>query len=267
MNGKLELWRQVRDTDARYTRHVAQRGGFTAISAYWQIQRATELWGPVGMGWGWDVEWADGPGVVIARVALWHGIREQVVNSVGCAAWGGQRVDTDAPKKALTDAITKALSYLGFSADIFVDGKVMHDNKYVDQAASAPAAESTDPVPAAPAACVAPVASEAPAPGGAQPHPAGALTGAEPWLDWELRWGQFKGQTYRQLATSAPGSRAAGWLQWAVNRELDATHQYHAKNVEENQRFASILTHINARGAAAPEPEPDFEADYDEVPF
>lgn len=263
MNGKLELWRQVRETDARYTRHVAQRGGFTAISAYWQIQRATELWGPVGVGWGWDVEWADGPGVVIARIALWHGARDQVVHAVGCSAWGGQRVDTDAPKKALTDGVTKALSYLGFSADIFVDGKVMHDNKYVDQADDAhaapraPQAQAPAPAPQAEAA--------APAPSGPPPQGAGALTGAEPWLDWELRWGQFKGQTYRQLATAAAGSRAAGWLQWAVNRELDASHQYHAKNVEENQRFAAILAHINARGSAAPEPE--LEADLDEVPF
>lgn len=263
MNGKLELWRQVRETDARYTRHVSQRGGFTAISAYWQIQRATEMWGPVGMGWGWDVEWAEGPGVVIARVALWHGARDQVVNAVGCAAWGSQRVDTDAPKKALTDGITKALSYLGFSADIFVDGKVMHDNKYVDQVDDAPAAprapQASAPAPAPQAEAAAPASSSP------QPQGAGALTGAEPWLDWEIRWGQFKGQTYRQLATSAPDSRAASWMQWAVNRELDASNQYHGKNVEENQRFSTILAHIQSRGTDTLEQQ--LEDELDEVPF
>jgi hypothetical protein len=38
-------------------------------------------------------------------------------------------LDDEAPKKAMTDALTKAMSHLGMSADIFL-GK-FDDNKYV----------------------------------------------------------------------------------------------------------------------------------------
>jgi hypothetical protein len=44
------------------------------------------------------------------------------------------RVDGDAGKKALTDGITKALSYLGFNSDVFM-GK-FDDNKYVQERAA-----------------------------------------------------------------------------------------------------------------------------------
>jgi hypothetical protein len=38
------------------------------------------------------------------------------------------KVDEDAPKKAMTDGLTKALSHLGFNADVFL-GK-FDGNKY-----------------------------------------------------------------------------------------------------------------------------------------
>ena len=41
----------------------------------------------------------------------------------------GKRPDSDAPKKATTDGVTKALAQLGFNADVFL--KKFDDNKYV----------------------------------------------------------------------------------------------------------------------------------------
>jgi hypothetical protein len=51
---------------------------------------------------------------------------------LGCEEWKDRngRVDSDASKKATTDAITKLLSQLGFSADVFL-GKY-DDQKYVE---------------------------------------------------------------------------------------------------------------------------------------
>jgi hypothetical protein len=51
---------------------------------------------------------------------------------LGCEEWKDKngRVDSDASKKATTDAITKLLSQLGFSADVFL-GKY-DDQKYVE---------------------------------------------------------------------------------------------------------------------------------------
>lgn len=132
----MSIWNRVCETDPAHTKQVNQRGGFTSIDAQYQVQRATEVFGPVGEGWGYDVDYTDivaGDQVLIgAKVTVWHGSRDNhfgpvlgmnaLVNDKG-------RLDDDAPKKALTDALTKALSHLGFSADVFL-GR-FDDNKYV----------------------------------------------------------------------------------------------------------------------------------------
>ena len=130
----LRLWSQVETTDPAHTRHVNQRGGFTAIDAQWQVLQATTAFGgPMGVGWGFDWTREDGPAdLFIIRGRLWFtdpatGV-EGAVEQYGAASFG-QRVDADAPKKAVTDAFTKCLSLLGFSADVFL-GR-FDDSKYV----------------------------------------------------------------------------------------------------------------------------------------
>jgi len=128
----MDLWNKVSKTDPSHTKKVNQRGGFTAIDAYYQIQNATELFGPVGTGWGWSiVQLHFSDGMIIVELEMWYGSRDTVFNVLGCAELSGKRADSDAPKKALTDAITKGLSYLGFNADVFL-GK-FDDNKYVQE--------------------------------------------------------------------------------------------------------------------------------------
>ena len=126
----MKLWNAVCETDPAHTKRVNQRGGFTAIDAMYQVQSATAQFGPVGVGWGWDYNLIFEGGTVIADVALWHGKPEQVVRQVGQKTLAGNgRVDEDAVKKAVTDGLTKCLSYLGFNADVFL-GR-FDDNKYV----------------------------------------------------------------------------------------------------------------------------------------
>ena len=148
MSDNLAIWNAVRGTDKAFTRRVKQRGGFTTINAQYQLQRATEFFGPLGVGWGYTAEYGhfsvdDITVVQYADVVLWY-------------VWEGERrtfgpvrgmnllrylpaptttnpkprvqVDDDAAKKAMTDAITKALSQLGFSADIYLG--LWDDNKY-----------------------------------------------------------------------------------------------------------------------------------------
>lgn len=131
MTDNLRIWRQVEKTDPDHTKRVNQRGGFTAIDAHYQIMRATETFGPVGEGWGYDCGEPIFQGdMIIVPVTVWHGNRETCFGPVfGCAQFLGQRPDADAPKKAMTDAMTKALSHLGFNADVFL-GK-FDDSKYV----------------------------------------------------------------------------------------------------------------------------------------
>jgi hypothetical protein len=127
----MTLWNNVCKTDPAHTKHVGQRGGFTAIDAMYQVQCATEQFGPAGIGWGWEFELIFPPNdSILAKVTVWHGKKDQTVSQVGQKKLGGERIDEDAAKKAVTDGLTKCLSYLGFNADVFL-GK-FDDNKYVE---------------------------------------------------------------------------------------------------------------------------------------
>jgi len=135
----LDLWDKVSKSDKKYLKQVnfgARK--FTAIDAHYQIKAATKQFGPVGEGWGYHVDTiihnlSPDDTVVIANVSVWHGSPSNVFGPVsGCKAlMRNGKVDEDAPKKAMTDGLTKALSHLGFNADVFLgefDG-----NKYTDK--------------------------------------------------------------------------------------------------------------------------------------
>ena len=127
----MEIWNAVCTTDPDRTKHVNQRGGFTAIDANYQIEMATKQFGPIGIGWGFTASYEIVGELVFAHVTMWHGDRENTFGPIpGCAQLTGNRTDTDAPKKAMTDGITKGLSQLGFNADVFA-GK-FDDNKYIE---------------------------------------------------------------------------------------------------------------------------------------
>lgn len=136
MSENMRIWSVVERTNPAHTKQVNQRGGFTAISANYQILRATEVFGPVGTGWGYvcgDPIFQES--LMIVPVTLWYdGDRSKTFGPMyGCEEWKDKngRVDSDAPKKATTDAITKLLSHLGFNADVFL-GR-FDDQKYVEQ--------------------------------------------------------------------------------------------------------------------------------------
>jgi len=145
-NDNMKLWDAVCETNPADTKHVNQRGGFTAIGAQSQIREATGQWGPVGAGWGYQVDYHElvGKAAVFqfADVTLWYwpdgapydtGKQARFGPVRGCCLLVNDkgRLDEDAPKKALTDGLTKALSHLGFNADVFL-GK-FDDCKYVDK--------------------------------------------------------------------------------------------------------------------------------------
>ncbi len=138
---KLEIWERREKTNPDDTKPVEYGRKFTAIDAYSQIRCATEEFGPVGKGWGWKSALSYPPNdTVVAAVELWWLDEDDVIHEIG-PVYGAKslftgkgdkrRPDEDAPKKAVTDGITKSLSYLGFNADVFL-GK-FDDNKYVNE--------------------------------------------------------------------------------------------------------------------------------------
>lgn len=155
MTDNLALWDQVSKTDPVHTKPITGKAySGTSPRPYYLIRRATETFGPIGIGWGFTVveeQLLDGaliePGffekVHTARVRLWfnwngqRGEFEHVGQTVFCGRRKPKKegekgipfTDEDAPKKSVTDAIVKALSMLGFAGDIFM-GRY-DDSKYV----------------------------------------------------------------------------------------------------------------------------------------
>ena len=136
-NNNMKIWDQVCQTDPKYTRKVNQRGGFTAIGAQSQVQKATEVFGAMGTGWGIEEEridrWKE-EGMVVYQATLWYLSNDKskkyipIHSAIRYNVNG--RVDDDFFKKVATDALTKGLSKLGFNADVFLG--LFDDNKYVN---------------------------------------------------------------------------------------------------------------------------------------
>ena len=134
------LWDSVQETNPKHTKEVKLGRSFTAIDPYRQIERATEVFGPAGMGWGWRIVNSfvtSATNQYVVELELWHTDPSQTIMQCGQAGLFIDRAmtkpDPDFAKKAVTDALTKSLSCLGFNADIFL-GK-FEDNKYVQEMA------------------------------------------------------------------------------------------------------------------------------------
>jgi hypothetical protein len=144
----MRIWDAVQTTDPAHTKKVEFGRRFTSIDAHWQIKRATEQFGPVGEGWGYIVQHSierlsENVILAVADVEIWWGDRDDVgqrkaygpiratCELLAPDKSGKPRLDDDAPKKAMTDALTKGLSHLGFSADVFLG--LFDDNKYVQK--------------------------------------------------------------------------------------------------------------------------------------
>ena len=89
----------------------------------------TEQFGPIGLGWGWDstvetVTTANGDMAVFAHVTVWHTDNQHAFGPfTGCRKFydmAKNRMNEDAPKMAVTDGLTKALSHIGCNADVFL---------------------------------------------------------------------------------------------------------------------------------------------------
>ena len=134
----LELWNKVSKSDPKYLKKISfGRRSFTAIDPQYQVRCITEAFGPVGQGWGWTnetrfINLSNGDTAVVADVCIWTVDKANSFGPFsGCrkffdAAKG--RLNEDAPKMAITDGLTKAISHLGFNADVFLGE--MDGNKY-----------------------------------------------------------------------------------------------------------------------------------------
>ena len=136
-NKNMKIWETLSKTNPEFTKPLPGFGGkkLTTIDPMYQIQMMTDLFGPVGIGWKYKVDYKYIDGLVFAEVTIkyftneWH--EYGPVCSVQNLSKSNNKLDDEAPKKAMTDAMTKAFSHLGMSADVFL-GK-FDDSKYVEQ--------------------------------------------------------------------------------------------------------------------------------------
>ena len=154
----LGIWNRVYKTDAKFTKAFSNNGGGTSINGTYMVMQATKVFGPQGINWGVEiieerfdngapimrsVKQQDGSFIQeiipngaggylcevnhTVKIRLWykHSGKTGEVIAYGCTPYvykskNGPLSDGEAPKKSLTDATKKALSQLGFSADVFL---------------------------------------------------------------------------------------------------------------------------------------------------
>lgn len=168
-DSNLRIWNQVEKTDTRFTKR-AKVGGqeITSLNGTAMVMKATEVFGPVGIGWGWKIleERFDKGAEIFAgegekrvcigqelnhtiKIELWYMLDGQrgSIEQYGCTPYlyksrYGTTTDGEAPKKSLTDSIKKALSMLGFSADVFLG--LFDDTEYFHQRQEESAIEAAE---------------------------------------------------------------------------------------------------------------------------
>ena len=139
MTDNLALWDRVCKTDPKHTK-PAKIGGLkiTAVAPQYQILNATKEFGSYGVGWGFkeielDYSLVDKFKLIVFKGTFFCPDGEfQIINSSKMYMDRAETmIDADFAKKIETDALTKALSKIGFNADIFM-GRY-DDVRYVNE--------------------------------------------------------------------------------------------------------------------------------------
>jgi len=139
----LALWRSVETTPPDMTKLVSYgKRKYTTIDAYYQLREATSLWGPYGDRWGMrnityqvvPLHCKDAGGEfvchsIILRAEFFYPLDGKQV-SFEILNDDEYEAGEETLKKLVTNTRSKALSLLGFSADVFT-GK-FDDSKYVE---------------------------------------------------------------------------------------------------------------------------------------
>ena len=133
----LELWNKVERTNPKYTKKANVKGNnITAIAPQYQIKNVTEQFGSYGTSWGFkslefDYTLTESLGLVILHAVFYYpGGEFQIKNAQSLFMDNAKtKVDDNFAKKLETDTLTKAISKLGFNADIFMG--LFDDVKYL----------------------------------------------------------------------------------------------------------------------------------------
>ena len=124
----LQLWSKVERTNPKYTKKAKVGGmSITAIAPQYQIKMVTEQFGPYGRAWGFkniELDYSlvkDYDMVVFKGTFFFPEGQFEIINSSKLYIDNAKTMlDDNFAKKIETDTLTKAISKLGFNADIFM---------------------------------------------------------------------------------------------------------------------------------------------------
>ncbi len=116
----MKLWNSVCTTDPKRTKAVTLGRKWTAIDPTYQNMEATKLWGPYGKDWGLDDIEIKTIVIGDTTVAMLKGVFRYPEGRFQIVVDQKFKPGDDTLKKLQTSATSKALSKLGFSADIFL---------------------------------------------------------------------------------------------------------------------------------------------------
>src|SRR5689334_19288251 len=141
----LGIWNKLRRTDPKAAKPFTRAGGFrgTQIDPAWRLQMMTEVFGPIGLGWGYEqVEWTIAERMIFICCKVWW--RDPETGEVYWSGpqWGGtemvrrsrdgtERPDDECFKMSMTDAVGKCLQQLGLAADVYLGQ--FDDSKYREE--------------------------------------------------------------------------------------------------------------------------------------
>ena len=137
MKENLELWRKVEKTNPKYTKQANVGGNkITSIAPQYQIMNVTEQFGSYGKTWGFkniELDYTLVPefNLIVFKAIFFYPDGEfPTINSIKMFIDNAKlKIDDNFAKKLETDTLTKAISKLGFNADIFM-GK-FDDTRYL----------------------------------------------------------------------------------------------------------------------------------------
>jgi len=157
--GNLDLWDRVQETNPNYTKKAKVGGNqITSIAPQFQVMNATEQFGVYGSTWGFkniDFDYSITNTPITLKITDWNTKEVEDINTIlGIVGFKAtfffpegefvitnsikiftdnkhSKIDDQFAKKLETDALTKALSKLGFNADIFL-GR-FDDSRYFNE--------------------------------------------------------------------------------------------------------------------------------------
>jgi len=137
MNTNLELWNKVEKTNPKYTKKANVGGNnITSIAPQYQIKNVTEQFGVYGKTWGFkqlnfDYSLVSEFGLVVLDAVFFFPDGEFPIKNAQKLFMDNAKtkIDDNFAKKLETDTLTKAISKLGFNADIFLG--LFDDVKYL----------------------------------------------------------------------------------------------------------------------------------------